>query len=357
MISVSLKDSAGTSSGAEMHERDQVSGQVVYTREFAERVNVVRPLTNEVYGGDLAQNASFGGTPVNIHDGGDAAGWTGTAVAGTWDFADTTNPSAGTKCVSLTAGNNNDTANFAGTTIAGSSYTAVSMQVRLETYSPSTSDIIIRFLLAGVQVGVEVVLDDYINTTTIGEYQTAAIPLTDFGVENLTFDECDIIIARGGGAKPTFRIDQFQIEETGGALRFEVEPTPRTVLYVHKLILTFVDNVTGNAALDYTKILGATLSSGLILSRQAAGVSRSTLVATSAGDLYRAGFSRRLLQDDGTNTLISFELVAIRPFRLNSLYGDKLSVDINDDLSGLILGTAVIHGEEETINGGRKLIL
>jgi len=357
MINVRLKDSSGTQAGAEMHERDSVSGQVVYTREYAERENARKPLVNDVYGTAMHQNATFGGTPVNIHDGGDAAGWTGTATAGTWAFADTTNPSAGTACVSLTSANNNDSANFAGTTIAGSSYSAITLQIRLETYDPANNSIRLQFSNSGVPVGAEVLIDDYINITTIGAYQPAIIPLSDLTIENESFDECDITVDRAGGTKPTFRIDEFQIEETGGGVRFEVRPAPRHVFYVNRLWITWIDNTTGNASLDYSKILGATLTNGISFVRKTKSGSSSVLIADKIGDFYRAGFTRKLIQDDGANTILTVELCFDRAIALNSLYDDYIYIEINDDLSGLINMTAVASGEEETINGGRKLIL
>ncbi|WP_277214233.1 hypothetical protein, partial [Isoptericola croceus] len=88
-------------------------------------------------------NIAFTDTPELIHDGGDNAGWTGAAVAGTWDFADTVNPNDGTNCVSITSANNNDAATFADATeTAMSGRTAVTGQIRLEVFSEASNTII-----------------------------------------------------------------------------------------------------------------------------------------------------------------------------------------------------------------------
>lgn len=357
MINVRLKDNSGTQAGAEMHKRDSVSGQVVYTREYADRENARKAFVNDTYGASMNQSATFGGTPVNIHDGGDASGWTGTATAGTWDFADTTDPKAGAACVSLTSANNNDAANFAGATIAGSSYSAITLQIRLETYDPANNSIRLQFSNGGALVGTEVLIDNYINAATIGSYQPVVISLSDLEIEGSSFDECDIIIDRVGGTKPTFRIDDFQVEETGGGIRFEVKPSARNIFYVTKLVITWVDNVTGNASLDYSKILGVTLTNGITVGRNTKDGPDVSLIAREILDFYNAGFSRKLIQDDGTNTILSIELIIDRPIELNSLYDDSLYIEVNDDLSGFISMKAFAAGEEETINGGRKLIL
>ena len=356
MINVGLKDSGGSGNGACVFKKDGVDGQVVYTREFASRNSTTRAFLNETYGNNLAQAATFGGTPINIHDGGDAAGWTGTATAVTWDFADTTNPYSGTRCVSLTNGNNNDSANFAGASTDGSSYTAVTFEIQLDSYSGIQHDLFFQFSLAGILVGVSVNINDYIDTSVLGVYQGVVIPLTDLEVESLTFDSCDITLIRGGGTRPSFRIDVLQIEEAGGSIRFKVEPDPRKVFYVHEIRFVFADNVTGNAALDYSKILGVTLPNGLVITRitkEGPVLGRSI---SSVSDFYSFGFNRDLIQDDGTNSMLVVSVKFDRPLTLNALFEESIRIDINDDLSGFLIATAIARGESEDINGGDKLI-
>lgn len=356
MIGVKITDSGGSGKGSCIHEKDLVRGQIVYTREYADRESTTRPFLNDTYGNDLAQAATFGGTPVNIHDGGDVAGWTGTATAGTWDFADTTTPSSGTKCVSLTSANNNDSANFAGGSVTGSSYSAITMQLQLDNFSGTQHTIVLQFNNGGVPIGVSVNLNSYIDTSILGSYQGIVIPLSDLEIENLSFDGCDITLIRTGGTKPTFRIDLLQIEETGGAIRFQVKPDPREVFYVEEIRFVFADNVTGNAALDYSKILGVTLANGLVITRidkNGPVVGRSI---SSVYDFYSFGFTRELIQDNGVNTMLVVSIKFTRPLTLNALFEETINIDVNDDLSGFLSASAIARGESEPINTHGKLI-
>ncbi len=45
------------------------------------------PFTNPTFGTDMAQNVEFFGVPEIVHDGTDTTAWTGSAISGTWDFA------------------------------------------------------------------------------------------------------------------------------------------------------------------------------------------------------------------------------------------------------------------------------
>ena len=177
---VQIVDHGGTGVGLCIHNREGDSGAVVYTKEFAERISRNKPFLNPTWGNAMNQDASFGGTPVLIHNGGDTAAWTGAAGAGTWDFADTTNPFAGTRCVSVTSANNLDNATFTNvSTITGSSYTALTLELRLEAYNDTNNSIDLQLALAGVNQGISVNLDNYIDAAVLNVYQNVVIPLTD----------------------------------------------------------------------------------------------------------------------------------------------------------------------------------
>ena len=91
---------------------EDIPGISVFTEPLVIVEAEFKPFLNPLFGIDMNQNFGFAGTPEIIHDGGDTSAWAGTAVAGIWDFADTTDPDAGSACVSLTSGNNNDNALF-----------------------------------------------------------------------------------------------------------------------------------------------------------------------------------------------------------------------------------------------------
>ena len=355
-VKVQVVDYGGEMAGLCMHTKGKVSGGVVYTREFAERVSQTRPFINPIYGSALNQDASFGGTPEVIHDGTDSVAWTGAAVAGTWDFADTTDPFAGTKCTSLTTANNNDGATFTGGSIAGASYTAITMQLQLDTFVAANHSIQLQFALAGVLIGSPVSLEDYIDPAVLGSYQGLSVPLTDLDVESLTFDRAVITLLRAGGSKPTFRLDAFQIEETGGTLEYTVSPDPRTILYVQEIKFTFVDNVTGNAANSYEKILGVTLANGLVITRITKNGPVVGRNISSVHDFEGFGFTVSPPRDDGTNSMITASVIFNRPIAINAMFDETIRIDVNDDISGLLKASAIARGEAESINGDADLI-
>jgi hypothetical protein len=355
-IEVIQVDASGKKMGVKAHERDGYPGAIVYTREFASRVSTTRAFLNETYGNALNQAATFSGTPVLIHNGGDTAAWTAANVAGSWDFADTTDPYSGSNCVSLTSGNNNDEATFSGSSVDGSNYVAITMQLWLDSFSSASQTIDLQFALSGVNVGVSVDIIDYINPSTLGEYQGVVIPLSDLGIENESFDEAIITVSRSGGARPTFRLDVFQIEELGGGITFEVSPDARTIFYVDEIKFTFADNVTGGAASSYDKILGATLANGFIITRITKNGPVVGRNISSVVDFESFGFEVSAPRDDGTNSMITAQVKFSRPLTLNSLYNERIEISINDDLSGLLYATAIARGESESINGDADLI-
>ena len=356
-IEVIQVDSAGSRMSVQAHERDGKSGAIVYTREYAQRTSQTRAFLNDTYGNALNQNAAFTGTPVVIHNGTDSVAWTGAAVAGTWDFADTTNPFAGTKCTSLTAANNNDSATFTGgASVAGASYSAITMQIRLDTYSSTNHQIILQFALSGVLIGVSVDIADYINPSTLSAYQAVVIPLTDLGIDGATFDRAVITLLRTGGSKPTFRLDKFQVEETGGGFIFKATPDPRTIYYIDQIVFVFADNVTGAASQSYDQILGVTLANGLVITR----ISRDgPVVGRSIASIYdflSFGFEVSTPYDDGTDSMISATINFSRPLVLDDTYGEFIEVVVSDDLSGFLKATVIARGEAEAVNGDAVLI-
>jgi hypothetical protein len=355
-IKVIQVDSQGRNMGVAAYDRDGLVGAVVYTRELASRVSTTRAFLNETYGSALNQDGTFTGTPVGIHNGTDSVEWTGAAVTGTWDFADTVNPYAGTKCVSLTSANNNDSATFTGgSSVTGSNYSAITMQIWLDTYSSANHEIQLQFSLSGVLIGVAVNISDYIDAALLSEYQGVVIPLTDLGIENLVFDRATITALRSGGSKPTFRIDNLQVEETGGGLAFTVSADPRTIFYIDQIKFTFTDNVTGNAALDYSKILGATLANGLIITRVTRDGPVVGRVIKSVYDFESIGFTVSAPLDNGTNSMITAVVDFSRALAINALYNERIDIVINDDLSVLTNATAIVRGESEFIDGGTEL--
>ena len=114
---------------------------------------------NDTYGADIAQNVTFGGTAVNVHDGGDNAGWTWSdSGPGSWDATSTDQAADGAASINFTAVNNGgEGLATAGAPIVHGSYTAITGAIYITGWSVggagSTKDIRIQLRLAGVDIG------------------------------------------------------------------------------------------------------------------------------------------------------------------------------------------------------------
>jgi len=349
-IDVRVLDGAGNVGALQMHERDDVRGAVAYTREYAEYEPLIFPLLNPIYGDAINQAAGFSGTPVLITNGGDSAGWTGAAGAGTWDFADTSNPFSGSACVSLTNGNNSDNATFTGSSVSGSSYVALSLQIRLDAFNATTTTIVLSLSLSGAPVGISVSINDYIDTSVLGVYQSAIIPLVDLSAAASTFDEITFTVLRTGGAKPIFRVDVFQVEESGEVIKFAYTPERGKNAFIDCIRYTFANNVTGAAAQEYNEILGLSLVNGILFVRTKKGDIVSSAVTRDMTDIFAAGGKVTNRETGAADSLISIDIPFSKPIRLESTFGDEISISISEDFSGyLTVKSTVIGWVEDAI--------
>jgi len=360
LIRTQLQDGDGSGNIAHIHEfstaqrKDHV-GLLTLQERFLKFNPEFHPFLNDTFGTAMNQNVTFGGGPECIHDGGDSACWTGAIVAGTWDFADTTTPQAGTKCVSLTNGEDGDEATFAdGTETDFTTHTAVTGQVRLETYNSTVNSIILQFQNNNVDVGNSVNLNDFINTGLLDVYQGFVIPKAAFGIATDTVDEMDMSIVRTGGAKPTFRVDAWQIENTGEPAVFKATTPLGTRFHITELRIALADNVTGvvtngtMAGLAYDALLGeSTLSNGILFRRVEKEETVFAVSIRQLGDFLSTGSNIVNSISDGANTFITLLIEFPEPIVLEGGEDSFLSFTINDNLSGLLQFTAAARGALE----------
>jgi hypothetical protein len=334
------------------------SGPPVFTDPLRKFDYFIRPLLNDTFGAQMAQNVTFGGTPELIHNGGDATGWTGAAIQGTWNFADTTDPDTGSAHVSITSANDQDTASFSDATETDmSNYTAVTGRINLVTYTGANHNIEVQFYNNSIAVGTPILLNTYIDTGVIGTYQSFVIPKADLGVGLETVDELQMTIERTGGGKPTIRLDNMQIEETGEPAVFTLAPDRGTRLYLQKTVLSFIDNV-GSAVsngtvpgLSYNKILGLNaLTNGIGIRTQVDNETFFSTTSREMSDFLSGGGRIESMISDGTNTMAVIEISFQEPIVLDSSQGDCVKFTINDDMSSLISFQTLAVGKTEKIN-------
>lgn len=296
---------------------------------------IIQPLSNPQFGIDMNQNVSFGGTPVLIDDGGDNTGFTPAAIAGAWDFTDTTDPFSGTKSISITNANNNDEATFtnAGTTDMGS-HTALTGQIKLITYDGFNNDIILKFKNNNIDVGNSIMLNNFINENVLNGYQPFVIPKSAFNITTEDIDELTITILRAAGAKPTIFFDVIQIEETGSPATFGFEPTDER-LYLQEVQLFIADDATEAQTNNFNTLMNkSSLGNGILV--QAFSFTEAVFAGTFHRliDFLQVPDATLRTGTDGTNSWAQIRF----DFRQHNVVLDTNGVDgvfftVEDDLS------------------------
>lgn len=265
--------------------------------------------------------------------------WTGAAVQGAWNFADSGK-------ITITSANNDDEATFSAASTASydmSNYTAFTGKVDLDTYSVSNHGIIMSFGLNGTPVGNSLNLNNIIDTGDFTE-QSFVVPLSALGIEGENINELTISIERTGGSKPTIKFDDLNLETSGSPLEFKIQPERDEWYHLTNLTITMADEMTGTLSdasmpnLPFNSLLAVPeLTNGILV------------FATSGREVVFSGIAKQLLDfmqlpssqitgngDDGTNVWVSFNFTFPEPLILKGDFRDRLSVIINDDLSGLL---------------------
>ncbi len=316
----------------------------VATRPMKVLANNIIPFLNENFGLDMNQNGAVGGIPRIIHDGGDTAAFTATATTGTWDFT-----SGGV--ITQAAGENNDIATF--TTVSGvntADYSSITGKITLGIYTDPLHNLLLGVAGNSVDIGT-VNLNNYINTGLIGTEQTFLVPRNDLGLSDQVVDEVDILIARSGGAKPTFTLDDLQFESTEGSSKpFVARPPRGTKFHVTKFIISIADNYTGGSSYDKFGDLNS-LSIGVNFITTSGGKFTFSTSIHQFSDIYQIGFKTDVELDDGVNTFTSmvYDIDPTNPIVLDEYEGDNMLITINDDLTGLLFLRAFVQGNIETI--------
>lgn len=350
-----LADGDGSGLIAHVHEfstakRKDHAGLLVLTRQFQDFSPEFHPFLNENFGSAMNQNVAFSGTPEIIHNGGTSVEWTGTAVAGTWDFA-------ATGKTTITGADNNDEASFAEetpTTIDMSGFTTLTGKVDLDIYNPTNNSITLQFDNAGVSVGNSVNLNDFIDTGDFTE-QNFVIPKAELGLTTQLLDGMTITISRTGGAKPTIKFDDIQFEQTGEAAVFKATTPLGTRFHVSEIRIRITDDLDTTLAngttlnLNPDNILGVSaLSNGIVFARVDEGKTLFSVSIKSLDDFLATGSN--LINDPGNASKAGITLLVEFPEPIVLQGGESenfLSFAINDDLSGLTRFTAAARGAIE----------
>jgi len=281
--------------------------------------------------------------------------WPGTAVQGTWNFADSGK-------FTITSANNNDEATF---TVDSShiwnmsDFKSLTGKIDLETFNDVSNTIVLEFGLDGVLVGNSVNLNDFIDTGDFTE-QNFVVPKADLGLTTQNVNSMRLTILRTGGAKPTVKFDDFQWENTGAPIVFKATTPGSTRFHITEFRIAIADNITGittvsgateNATvpnLAFNAFLGVSaLTNGVTFARVQKGKTLFSVTIKQLGDFLATGSNIINHISDGTNTFITILIEFPEPIVLEGSSDDFLSFTINDDLSGLLVFTAAARGALE----------
>ena len=323
-------------------------------REFDNKLDY---FSNATYGVEMNQNAGFGGTPVEIHDGTDNAYWTARDVVGggktTFDSTDQNHTTAGTKSIKSDNSPVGDVFEIdKGSTIDLTGYKAFTMWIYVDKDWKAGDQVdFYGWLSTGTpaQVGTKVDLSDYFDYTDFDTWHKIAIPLSEMGLTGETIDTVRVEQEAAEGKAPKYYLDDVQVEETGIPITFEVTADKGTWFLVKGLQI--VCAATGTAVepnLPYDTLLGTSIASGIDYKRIQAGITTNAATMNTFTNFMTLSNATITGQGgDTTNNWVSINVNFSEEVVLKGKNEDKLTLTINDDLSGLLYFKVSASGKVE----------
>lgn len=334
------------------HERHD-PGLVTYTHPLDHYAYSVVPLASADYGVNMAINpAVVTPTTTLVHNGLDNVAWTAAAVTGGgFDFTSTAQAFDGTKSIDATVSANNDIAGFtAPAPVNPTDFSALTFAIYITGFPTSgTKDVTIQMFNGGAAVGNEVSIKPYVNTQTFNTWLIANIPISDFGLTQVTqFDEIRIkTIDSGRGDPPDYYLDKIELVQTttgSGVANYRFEPNFGEDFALLRLRV-FAYNTSKTAA-NPTEFFGLPALAGgfeLILRNRSRVL--LSLIARDVWDLIRAPNANVQTDADGSTGatfLVDFD-IPIEHMLLNGSEGTFIEVRVKDDLSGLARLETSLH--------------
>jgi hypothetical protein len=344
---------------ANVHTCNGTKGLVVFTDDIKKGSNIVKFLSNDTYGICLNQNIAFSGCPELVHNGGDTAAWTATAITGTWDFASCAQSSGGVASIDATATVNGNEARFTDAccgSVTGGCATALTGKIYITSWSTSgTKDVQFRVQNCGTDIGCTVCLSNYICCQVFCSWLSFAIPNACLGIGNQTFNQLVVeTVDIGGGQAPNYYLDCIQFEAAGTPARFTIPLTSDRKYEVRCMKIQLIDalnpSVTNGTVpgLSYNKILNVCqLSTGISIINQSNGIVTFSGSMRNIADLIQlTPIKIEDIISDGTNTLLTLRAHFNRPLLFDPRKNDNLIFIVSENLSGLIQFRVSLVGDE-----------
>jgi len=254
----------------------------------------------------------------------------------------------------------NDTMQFAkGSDLDLNNFTALTMAIYVDKdwKTGDSIDIYGYDTDLGTEVGNRVALEDYFNFGDFDTWQSLVIPLGDMALASaITVDAFRFEIVASEGKSPKFYIDEFQIQEVGSPAIFEVPVSLGTRFHIKELIFSYADEIDGTVnngtmpGISFDGILGLpALSTGFIVKRTKSGQTLFSAKIQTLGGQIAAGGRPVAEWSDGTNTFVALRVPFEEPLVLTAEPDDTLTIQINDNMSGLLRFTVSARGSLESV--------
>ena len=268
------------------------------------------------------------------------------------DVSDATNSPGTAGSVLVDNPNDGDIWQFdKGSNLTVSNYTAITMKVNIDkdwTLGDSVS--LYGYDTGGaVQVGLRVLLEDYVDVAVFDEWQAITIPLTAMSLTAGTIDVLRMEQESKTGKAAKFYIDNFQVEEAGTPISFRFDPNDNQLFHIERIgVFVASDGKTEAQLQAYDKFYGeTTLANGVQVTIQ----SRGNLVVSFGENR----LSDQLTQPqvtvetggDGTNSWM--KVFNTLMFDLDGRKRDFVEYTIQDDLTALDIYNVWIFGWAEPV--------
>lgn len=341
-------------------------GLVTYQLPYLDETNRQVFAVNEANGNDMAVNGSISGAVDGIHNGTDTVLWTASNLSGTnFVFDSTTQAASGTKSISAISTVNNDVALFTRSApLTITTYNSLTGSIYLDSWSTSgLKGVRLNLRLAGVEVGVEVELADYINTDVTGSWLNFIIPLASFAVSGTSVDELIVTtVDVGAGPPPNYYLDDLTFTEGAGVV-YTIAPNSEDILRVYGISWTVVTAGTvalanGTAAgVSYNKFgTLSELTNGILTRRIQFNITRFTNSTTKNSDIISGSNAEtKEVWDDGVNTYMKFYTKFSAPVDLIPVGNDRYEFVVQDDLSSVVSLTVRADAASITRPSGETL--
>ncbi len=334
----------------------------VVTQEYKRYLNKSEYFINPTYGINMNQDFNQIASTENVHNGNDNTYWTATTtvgVANDFDFSSTDIAHTGAQSIDCTGSEGGDQFQLTSDTIISAiKYDRLTGWIYVTSAWGLPGDgleIILYNTNTELQVSQNSVdLDNYINGGNTGVWQFFNIPFTDFGLITDDFDAIRCTILEDD-APPNFYLDDLVLEELADEPAiFTIEPSKGRWWYVKGLGIIIASSYNSTLTdasmpkIPYNGFLGVSLTNGINYQRQEEGEIIFSIIVKDMIDIlnqYNAVISN--YGYDGNYTWVKIDVTFGTPFILKPEFGDYVSMNFSDDLSGLQLMRVVAAVAEE----------